>query len=150
MSQTAPTPITALPTAPSTNSPSTFDALADVFVAALAVLRTDTNAISTVNYNNAVDAYNNAVAAAASAVASAASAAQAASTTGVTIWVSGTTYAIGDGRFSPINFQTYRRKTNGAGTTDPSLDATNWELLGASPAVTAAACNFNHIFYGGL
>lgn len=61
MAQTAPTPISALPTAPSTSSPSTFAALADAFIAALATLRSETNAISTVNYNNAVDAYNNAV-----------------------------------------------------------------------------------------
>jgi len=50
-----------------------------------------------------------------------------------TVWVSGTTYAVGDGRFSPINFQTYRRKTAGAGTTDPSLDPTNWALIGSLP-----------------
>ena len=45
---------------------------------------------------------------------------------GAVAWVSGTTYAIGDTRYSPINFQTYRRKTTGAGTTDPSADSTNW------------------------
>lgn len=43
-----------------------------------------------------------------------------------TIWVSGTTYVIGDARWSPANYQSYRRTTNGAGTTDPSQDATNW------------------------
>lgn len=43
-----------------------------------------------------------------------------------TVWVSGTTYAIGDLCYSPITFITYRRKTAGAGTTDPSLDTTNW------------------------
>ena len=41
-------------------------------------------------------------------------------------WVSGTTYTAGNAVYSPINFQSYRRTTNGAGTTDPSLDATNW------------------------
>jgi len=40
--------------------------------------------------------------------------------------VSGTTYSVGDLRYSPTDFQTYRRKTTGAGTTDPSLDLTNW------------------------
>jgi hypothetical protein len=44
------------------------------------------------------------------------------------VWVSGTTYAIGDVRYSPVDFLVYRRKTVGAGTTDPSLDATNWAL----------------------
>lgn len=38
------------------------------------------------------------------------------------VWVSGTTYAAGDVRYSPLDFLDYRRKTNGAGTTDPSLD----------------------------
>lgn len=74
MAQTAPTPITVLPTAPSTSAPSTFAALADAFIASLAVLRTETNAISTVNYNNAVDAYNNALLADADATATAADA----------------------------------------------------------------------------
>lgn len=44
-------------------------------------------------------------------------------------WVSGTTYAEGDVRWSPNDHLNYRRKNNGAGTTDPSLDLTNWVLL---------------------
>lgn len=51
----------------------------------------------------------------------------AAASVGVVVWVSGTTYSTGDLRYSPVSFQTYRRKTAGAGTTDPSLDATNWQ-----------------------
>jgi len=47
----------------------------------------------------------------------------------VTMWVTGTTYAIGDRVWSPANYQTYRRKTNGAGATDPSADTTNWSAL---------------------
>ena len=150
MSQTAPTAISALPEAPSTNDPANFDSEGDAFVASLATLRTETNSISTVNYNNAVDCYNNAVAAAASQVAAAASEAAAAASSGATIWVSGTTYAIGNVRFSPINFLSYRRTTNGAGTTDPSLDSTNWAIIGTSAYITFAAASSNHIFYGGL
>jgi len=45
----------------------------------------------------------------------------------MTKWISGTTYAIGDVTWSPTDFQAYRRKTAGAGTTDPSADATNWQ-----------------------
>lgn len=45
------------------------------------------------------------------------------------IWVTGTTYAIGDVVFSPIDHFNYRRKTTGAGSTDPSVDSTNWALL---------------------
>lgn len=44
----------------------------------------------------------------------------------MTKWISGTTYAIGDVTWSPITFYAYRRKTAGAGTTDPSADGTNW------------------------
>jgi hypothetical protein len=43
------------------------------------------------------------------------------------LWVSGTTYSIGDEVASTLNFKRYKRKTNGAGTTDPKNDATNWE-----------------------
>ena len=54
-------------------------------------------------------------------------AAEAASTAAA--WVSGTTYSIGAVRFSPITFASFRRKTAGAGTTDPSLDTVNWVPL---------------------
>lgn len=124
MSQTNPTAVDALPTAPSTTAPSTFATLADAFVAALATFRTQINNIATNVYNNAVDCYNNAVAAAASANAAAAS-------TNVIKWISGTSYTEGNGVWSPITYQSYRRKVTGAGTTDPSADTTNWELIGA-------------------
>lgn len=42
------------------------------------------------------------------------------------IWVSGATYAIGQQVVSPASYKVYTRKTSGAGTTDPSLDSTNW------------------------
>jgi hypothetical protein len=47
----------------------------------------------------------------------------------VSEWISGTTYAVGENRFDPVTFLTYRRKTAGAGTTRPGLDGTNWQLL---------------------
>lgn len=47
---------------------------------------------------------------------------------GVTKWVSGTTYNEGVLVWSPADFQNYRRKSTGAGTTDPSADSTNWAL----------------------
>lgn len=46
-----------------------------------------------------------------------------------TKWVSGTTYALDASVWSPLNYQPYRRKVAGAGTTDPSNDATNWAPL---------------------
>lgn len=131
MSQTAPTLIDALPTAPSLSDLPNFDTDADAFLPALATLRSQTNAISTVNYNNAVDAYNNAIAAGLSQVAAAASAAAAAAAAGVVLWVSGSTYASGVCVYSPINYITYRRTASSAGssTTDPSADATRWVAL---------------------
>lgn len=57
---------------------------------------------------------------------------------GAIAWVSGTTYAIGNVRYSPINFLAYRRKTAGAGTTDPSLDTTNWALAAGQGDATQA------------
>ncbi len=74
MPQTTPPSVDTLPAAPSTTSPSTFDALSDAFVAALATLRTQLIALATNGYNNAVDCYNNAVAGAASAATSTAQA----------------------------------------------------------------------------
>lgn len=47
---------------------------------------------------------------------------------GASKWVSGTTYAIGDLRFSLSTGLLFRRLTAGAGTTDPASDATNWAL----------------------
>lgn len=47
-------------------------------------------------------------------------------------WVSGATYAIGDVSWSLIDHLSYRRKTAGAGTTDPSNDPTNWALQTAT------------------
>lgn len=49
------------------------------------------------------------------------------STVNMTKWISGTTYAVGDVTWSPADFQAYRRKVAGAGTTDPSADTTNWQ-----------------------
>jgi hypothetical protein len=93
-------------------------------------------------YANAVDAASSAVSAAASsssasdsASSASANAVAAAASAGASVWVSGTTYALGDARYSPINVQVYRRIVAGAGTTDPSLDATNWrEAIPQSPA----------------
>lgn len=65
---------------------------------------------------------------AAEAEANAARAEAAAAEVANTVWVSGTPYTAGQVRYSPVDFLSYRRKTDGAGTTDPSQDPTNWEL----------------------
>lgn len=137
MATTSPPTIAALPTPPSTASPSNFDAIADAFLGAMPTLRTEVNAATGNVYNNALDAKANADAAASSAASSASqagnaaiAAAAAATSSGAPIWVSGTTYALGAPVWSPANRIIYRRIVAGSGTTDPSLDTTNWALLG--------------------
>jgi hypothetical protein len=49
----------------------------------------------------------------------------------VPLWVSGTTYAQNKVLRSPADWQRYVRITNGAGTTDPSADSTNYRPDGA-------------------
>lgn len=115
-------PITALSTPPSRNDPANFATRADTFLAELPTFAAEANILQ-------ADVNAKQTAAAASQVAAAASQAAAEAASTASIWVSGTTYAIGNVRFSPINFKSYRRKTAGAGTTDPSADSTNWQLL---------------------
>lgn len=129
MAQTTPPTVTTLPAAPATSSPSTFAALADAFIAAFATFRTQLVALASNCYDNAVDCFNNATSAAASAVTATTQANAAVSGVNAIAWVSGTTYAVGNVRYSPIDFRTYRRITAGAGTTDPSADITNWIIL---------------------
>lgn len=98
-------------------------------------LAPDVLAIAQASYDNALDAQANAVAVAANTAAVAANAALAALAAGATLWVIGTTYAIGDRCYSPANGLVYRRLTAGAGTTDPSADGTNWQIVQVSPPV---------------
>lgn len=93
------------------------------------------NVASNVN-NNATEAQTQATAAVASETNAAASAAAAAVAASAPAWVSGTTYAIGNCAFSPVDYQTYRRKTAGAGTTDPSADSTNWQRISGGSLTT--------------
>lgn len=121
--------ITPLSTPPSRSDPTNFATRADVFLGELPVFGAEANTLATaVNTyaNNALTSETNAAASAAGAVAA----------SGVSIWISGTTYAIGVVRFSPITFLSYRRKTAGAGTTDPSVDTTNWALVAGTGDVT--------------
>lgn len=108
--------ITALPTPPTRADATNFSTRADAFMAALPTFVAEANADS--------------LAIAANATLASSSAANAAASANAAIWVSGTTYAIGDVRWSPATRYTYRRITAGAGTTDPSNDATNWALAG--------------------
>lgn len=118
---------------PSRTDPTNFSVRADNFLGELPDFATQVNALATeltalgntveTNKNTAVTAANNAQA---SAFAATGSANNAASSSGAALWVSGTTYSLGALVYSPVTGRTYRRKIAGAGTTDPSADATNW------------------------
>lgn len=128
-------PISTLPPAPSRQDPANFATEADAFLGALPTFQSQVNAAGTYidGVGTAVDADATAAAAsAASAAASASAASQVAS-----VWVSGGTYTIGNVRFSPITYSTYRAKTNHSGvTTDPSVDTTNWENISGFKVLT--------------
>ncbi len=142
---TTPPTITALPTPPSRSDSANFAARGDAFMASLPTFRSETNSVAGNVYANAVEADADAAAANASAVIAAAqasaaanSAAAAAASVGAPQWVSGTTYTAGQVVWSPSTYLTYRRKTTGAGTTDPALDLANWasQLPPGSPTLS--------------
>lgn len=131
------TTITALPPPPDPDdSLLTFNAKAFAFWAAMPNFRSEINTLAgelnTASANasaSAALATTKAAEAAASQLAALANAQDAATSAGAIAWVSGTTYAVGDRRWSPANGRVYRRATVGAGTTDPSADAVNWEPI---------------------
>lgn len=142
--------ITALPTAPdpATMTRDEFSAAAAASVLAQKAMTPEINTWATQANTVAGEVNTNATNAAASAVAAAASAASSAASAGVTKWISGTAYTEGDNVWSPIDFLTYRRKITGGGTTDPSADSTNWQLLLSS--APAGAYQITYSLYGGL
>ena len=138
MATVTPPSIDALPAAPDPDNRSTFNTLAYPWSSALPTFSTQVSALGANVKANADDAKVNADIAVAQvplateqvalATVQADLATAAAASAGSIAWVSGTTYGVGDLRYSPIDFQNYRRKTAGGGTTDPSLDATNWAV----------------------
>ena len=118
-------PVTALPTPPSRSDPVNFPTRADNFLGALPTFALELNEVQ-----SAVSNSESSASLSASLANAAANAAVLAS--GAVAWVSGTSYTIGQQVWSPTTFQNFRRRTNGAGTTDPSSDATNWEPLSIS------------------
>lgn len=123
-------PITPLPTpVPSRADPANFAARGDAFLAALPTFAVETEAAR-------VEVNTNATSAAASAAAAMAAQNAATAAVGVTAWVSGTTYAVGDVRYDTTDFLSYRRRVAGAGTTRPGLDGTNWQQVSGTGNVT--------------
>jgi hypothetical protein len=124
--------ITPLPAAPeTTDTPQQFNTKAFAWVQSLDTFVTEANAQATTVNSDASSASSSASTATTKAAEAAASAAAASQTANVTLWVSGTTYAVGANVFSPVTFQTYRSKSAFTSTTDPSADDTNWEQLTA-------------------
>jgi hypothetical protein len=124
--------ITPLPAAPeTTDTPQQFNSKAFAFVQALDGFVTEANAQATTINSNATNSTTSANTATTKASEASASANAAAVTADVTLWVSGTTYSIGDNVFSPITLETYRSKSAFTSTTDPSADDTNWQQITA-------------------
>jgi hypothetical protein len=130
MAQTQPPAIDPVPTpAPQRGDPITFSDRVDAFIRWLTGAVLQFTLLAQNVYNNAVDAFNSASSAANSATSAATQAANAESVVGIPAWVSGTTYAKNATAISQVNFQSYRRKVAGAGTTDPANDTTNWRII---------------------
>lgn len=129
-------PITALPTPPSRQDPDTFEVKADAFLGALPQFGEEANDLADSLNGAEAGALTSANAASVSAqnaltysLNSLANAQNAAASNSAPKWVSGTTYTAGQIAWSPANGRIYKRLIAGAGTTDPSLDTTNWVLL---------------------
>ena len=130
------TTITALPTPPSRQDPINFAERADDFLGALPAFVTETNLVAS-ELNTANSEAQAAASDAQDSAALAETAANAATAiANITAWQSGNTYAVGAVVYSLVNFLSYRRKTAGAGTTDPSTDSTNWQIISNTGDVT--------------
>ena len=124
--------ITALPAPPEhTDSQAAFNSKAFAWVAALGDFVDEANQLAVDADADAATAAAAALTATTKAADATAAAASASAVSGAVKWVSGTTYTEGACVWSPSNFQTYRRKTTGGGTTDPSADSTNWTRITA-------------------
>lgn len=119
--------ISPLPPAPArTDPPAVFVPKADALVAALTPFQQEANALQVDVTNKQVVASDAAVVAVQQAGIATSAATNAAMSANAVLWVSGTSYTLGQKAISPINLNVYLRIVAGAGTTDPSIDSTNW------------------------
>lgn len=127
MAVTAPSTITAAPTAPDPNDRATFSSRAYALVSWLATFVSQVNSVASTTYTNAADAYSSDMAAAAAQAA-------ATSVAGATMFSAATTYTQGQCAISAVNYLTYRRTTAGSGATDPANDTGGtWVNVGLPP-----------------
>ncbi len=139
------TTITALPTPPQPNDPvDVFNTRAFAFWGAMPQFRGEVNDVA-IEIEAWASAAANSEAAAELAETGAetardvaiANANAAAASAGASAWVSGTTYALGDRVWSPLNQRLYSRSVAGGGTTDPSADAANWTPIWPLPKLVS-------------
>ena len=136
-------PMTPLPTPPGpTDDVATFNARAFALLGALPAFVTEANALETAVDADATAADADAAAALVARTAAESARDAAVASAGATLWVSGTTYGLGERVYSPADQQVYRRLVAGAGTTDPSLDGTNWARVYAAPELVTAESFF--------
>lgn len=121
--------MTPLSTPPSRQDPANFASRTDAFLGALPVFVAEATALQVDITNKQAAVASSTTTAAAAAAAALVSANNAAAATGAVLWVSGTAYAAGFAVYSPLTQRTYRRTAAGSGTTDPSLDASNWAAI---------------------
>lgn len=112
--------------------PTLADRPAGTYNAKAAAWANGENAMSVRNREIALTAKNNAESAKDSATTAQAAATAAVGAAGATEWEPGKLYALGDAVWSPIDLQTYRRRSAGSSTTDPSLDPANWARVGGT------------------
>lgn len=127
----APLPLPAIPPAPSRADPATFEERNDAAVEfQFNILPPWIEEQVETTYQNATESEESANRSQSQAIRAEAAADAASLAAGATEWVSGANYEVGDSVYSILNFQTYRRRVAGAGTTDPSLDPDNWQQVG--------------------
>jgi hypothetical protein len=112
-------PITPFAAVPNRNmSAAEFDAASDSFFGQLPSFSSELNEIET-TVLGAQTLLDQATAAANAAI----------GTVNAEEWGTGTAYTTGDVVWSSVDFLTYRRKTDGSGSIDPSEDAANWAVI---------------------